>query len=157
MASGGLKLTVEAKGGEELVSMLNRLGLSLHDMRDAMSDVGDHAKRYFSGQVFASRGGAIGQPWPALSPRYAVRKARTYAGRQPLVRTGLMQRSFTSNPSAMQVVIGNSDPVFKYHQSSAARHKLPRRAMIGIYSGLSRDVRNTVGDSLARKIKEAER
>lgn len=140
MARTGLDLDVRLEGEEQVKAMLTGLGLDLRDMKGAMTDVGENAKRFFSGQVFASRGGALGKSWPPLSPRYAVEKAKRYPGRPPLVRTGLMQRSFTSSPSPMSVTIGNDAPHFPYHQSSAARKRLPRRMMIGIYNGLERDV-----------------
>lgn len=145
-------MKLEVKGAAEIQQLLTGVGLDMTDLKGAMTEVGDHAKKYFGGQVFASRGGALGQPWPRLSPAYAVQKAKRYPGRPPLVRSGLMQRSFTSKPSPMSVTIGNDAPWFKYHQSSAARTKIPRRVMIGVYSGMQSDVTNIIANALAKKI-----
>lgn len=150
-----LELDLEIKGVKEVTKMLTNVGLDVRDLKGAMADVGDHAKKYFGGQVFASRGGVLGQTWPRLSPSYAARKAKRYPGRPVLVRTGLMQRSFTSTPSNMSVTIGNDAPWFKYHQSSAARTKIPRRVMIGIYNGMQEDVTGIIATALAKKIKRS--
>lgn len=147
-----LDIRLEVKGDKEIVQMLAGVGLDVKDLRGAMADVGTHAKKYFGGQVFASRGGALGQSWPRLSANYAAQKAKRFPGRPPLVRTGIMQRSFTSNPSAMSVTIGNNAPWFKYHQSSAPRTKIPRRVMIGVYSGMQSDVTNIIAKALSQKI-----
>jgi phage gpG-like protein len=144
---------ITLQGEAEVLKILTRVGLAMDDLEGAMSDVGQHAIKYFSGQVFASRGSVIGQPWAPLNPTYAAHKARLYPGRPPLVRTGLMQRSFTSDPSKMQVTIGNSAPYFQYHQSSAERSKLPRRAMIGLSEQLQSDIVETVRSSLINKIR----
>lgn len=147
-----LELTLEVKGDKEIKQMLTGLGLDVKDLKGAMTDVGDHAKKYFGGQVFASRGGVLGQNWPRLSPAYAAQKAKRYPGRPVLVRTGVMQRSFTSKPSNMSVTISNDAPWFKYHQSSAARTKIPRRVMIGVYNGMQSDVTNIIARALTKKI-----
>lgn len=147
-----LELSLEVKNAEQVAKMLTNIGLDINDLQGAMSDVGDHAKKYFGGQVFASRGGVLGQTWPRLSTAYAARKAKRYPGRPVLVRTGLMQRSFTSKPTAMSVTITNNAPYFKYHQSSAARKKIPRRVMIGIYTGMQTDVTNIIAAALTKKI-----
>lgn len=147
-----LDMRLEVKGDKEIVKMLTGVGLDVKDLKGAMTDVGNHAKKYFGGQVFASRGGVLGQTWPRLSSAYAAQKAKRYPGRPVLVRTGVMQRSFVSNPSNMSVTISNDDPKFKYHQSSAARKKIPRRVMIGVYSGMQSDVTNIIARALTKKI-----
>lgn len=145
---------VAVEGATQVETMLTGLGLDLKDMRDAMDEVGTKAIKVFSGQVFASRGSFLGQPWPALSPRYAAQKARRYPGRPPLIRTGAMQRSFTKGVEDMSVTIGNSDFKFPYHQSSAPHTKVPRRVMLGVYEGMQNDITNAVADSLTRKIRQ---
>lgn len=150
-----LELSLEVKGVEQVTRMLTNIGADVQDLKGAMTEVGEHAKKYFGGQVFASRGGVLGQPWPRLSPGYASQKAKRYPGRPVLVRSGLMQRSFTSKPSAMSVTIGNDAPWFKYHQSSAARKKIPRRVMIGVYNGMQSDVTKIIAAALSEKIKRS--
>lgn len=149
-----LDMQLEVKGTEQVKLMLTNIGADVHDLKGAMTEVGEHAKKYFGGQVFASRGGVLGQSWPRLSPGYAAQKAKRYPGRPPLVRTGLMQRSFVSSASSMSVSITNDAPYFKYHQSSEARDKIPRRVMIGIYSNMQADVTSIIAAALARRIKQ---
>lgn len=49
-----------------------------------------------------------------------------------LEKTGTMRGSFYSDVAADTAVLGNNSPYFKYHQSNAARTKLPRRVMMDI-------------------------
>lgn len=152
--ANSLDITLEALGEEQIKSMLTGLGLDLRNMRGAMNEVGRGAIKTFSGPVFVSRGQRIGEPWPRLSEAYAAQKAKRYAGRPLLVRTGTMQQSFKYTSTGMSVTIYNDDPKFVYHQSTAAREKIPRRAMIGIYRGLDDDVKRTIAAVIARKINE---
>ena len=149
-----LELTLEALGEERIRTFLSGVGLDLRNLRGAMNEVGRGAVKTFSGPVFTSRGQFIGESWPRLSDDYAARKAKKYPGRPVLVRTGEMQGGFKYESTGMSVTIYNPVPHFIYHQSTAPRTKIPRRAMIGIYKGLDADVRNTVSAVIARKIQE---
>ena len=149
-----LELKLEALGEDRIRTFLNGVSLDLRNLRGAMNEVGRGAVKTFSGPVFASRGQFIGESWPRLSDDYAARKAKKYSGRPVLVRTGEMQGGFKYESTGMSVTIYNPVPHFVYHQSTAPRTKIPRRAMIGIYKGLDADVRNTVAAVIARKIQE---
>lgn len=147
-------IQLEVDGEERIKQMLSQLGLDFKDLRGAMNEVGRQNVKFFSGNVFASRGGAIGQPWQRLNDRYAAQKAKKWGSKPILVRTGKMQRSFKYQATSMDVTISNTDPKFKYHQSSDTRYVLPRRAMIGVYGTLQRDVTSVIGKVLADKIKK---
>lgn len=60
-------ITIEITGAEELTNKLvaftgGHLGqMSLHR---SMGAIGLYLTRFFSGEVFASRGGVISHPWP---------------------------------------------------------------------------------------------
>lgn len=149
----GLNVSIKMEGGEAVAAMLGKLGLDMKDLRGAMHDVGTNATTFFSGNVFASRGSVIGERWAPLNARYAVHKARRWPGRPPLVRTGLMQRSFRSTASSMHVTITNAAPYFRYHQSAEARHKIPRRVMLKLTDRVVSDAKALVAKSLADKIK----
>lgn len=152
-----LDVRLEVKGDKEVRQMLTGLGLDLRNLRGAMNEVGRDTIKYFRGPVFVSRGSVINQPWQRLTNRYAAQKAKRYPGRPILVRTGKMQGSFSYSSTGTSVLIFNTDPKFKYHQSSAQRHVLPRRAMIGIYNGMEADVTATIAKVIAQKIKERSR
>lgn len=155
--ANSLELTLEMIGEEKIKSMISGLGLDMKDLKPAMEEVGRGAVKTFSGVVFTSRGQRIGENWPRLSPGYAARKAKRYAGSPVLVRTGAMKSRFTHAADNTSVTISNPDPKFRYHQSSAPRSKIPRRAMIGIYPSLNSDVKRSVAAVIARKIKERSR
>lgn len=76
------------------------------------------------------------------------------SARQPLV-TGHpdgMQFSFYANADANSVVIGNSQPYFKYHQSTAPRTRLPRRQMLGINDDVRGIAQQLIQADIAAKI-----
>ncbi|MDQ0923342.1 hypothetical protein QF038_001850 [Pseudarthrobacter sp. W1I19] len=121
----GLNMKIEITGDKATMDRLAAMGDSLERMPDAMRETGTYLREFFSGEVFASHGGAIGMAWPRLSPRTEAEKAREFPGRPMLVRTGLMQRSFRSSFTDSSVRVRNTAPYFKYHQSDLPRTKLP--------------------------------
>jgi hypothetical protein len=121
--------TIVVAGVGELNLRLDTAARTIKDLSPAMKDSGDYLVNFFSGVVFASRGGAIGKPWPALNPRYAVWKAERYPGRPPLIRTGLMNRSFRRDYGALSAKIYNEAEYFKYHQQGLG---VPERVMMAI-------------------------
>ncbi|MEV0360081.1 hypothetical protein AB0H71_28885 [Nocardia sp. NPDC050697] len=147
-----MTLDLEVDGAKPIVQMLALIGGDLHDLRGAMQDIGRAGKPFFSGQVFASRGGVVGERWARLSPAYARWKARAYPGRPPLVRSGVMQRSFFYRTTSMSVTFGNHAPYFGYHQSSAERRKIPRRVMLKLTNQFHDDVVRIIAQGLARRI-----
>lgn len=151
-----LELSLEVSGEEQIKTMLTGLGMDLRNLRGAMNEVGRTQIKYFSGNVFASRGATIngGQRWQRLNDKYAARKAKKYPGRPLLVATGKMQGSFKYDSTGMSVTIYNTDPKFEYHQSSDTRRVLPRRVMLGVYSTMQRDVTTTIAKVISEKIKQ---
>ncbi|MCA4995106.1 hypothetical protein HWD35_10320 [Tsukamurella tyrosinosolvens] len=155
--TSGLALSLQLVGEAQIRSYLNGVGLDLRNMRGAMNEVGRNSIKYFSGTVFVSRGQSINQRWPRLSAGYAAQKARTFPGRPPLIRTDKMRTSFAYRSTGLSATIYNTDPKFKYHQSTAPRTKIPRRAMLGVSRQLEQDVTRTLGLALAQKIKARSR
>lgn len=155
--SDALALSLKILGDRQIRDFLDGVGMDLRNMRGAMNEVGRNSIKYFSGTVFVSRGRSIHQPWPRLSAKYAARKARTFPGRPPLVRTDQMRSSFAYRSTGLTVTIYNTDSKFKYHQSTAPRKKIPRRAMLGINARLEQDVTRTIGLYMAQKIQRRSR
>lgn len=149
-------VSIQISGDKEVAKMLNDLGLEVKDLRPAMQDVGKYLKGFFAGEVFASRGGAIGERWPRLSNRYATQKAKKYPGRPMLVRTGLMQKSFTYKSQPLQVEISNKAPHFPYHQSSEPRTIMPYRPMMKVEAGDAQydKIVEIINARIARTVKE---
>lgn len=150
----GSDVSIKLENAKQIEAMLTGLGLDMKDLRGAMADVGTSAKKFFGGQVFASRGEVIGESWQRLNDKYAAQKARKWPGRPLLIRTGLMQRSFSYSTTPMSVTVTNTAPYFKYHQSSETRYILPRRAMIGVSTTMQSDVTNIIAVALAKKIQQ---
>ena len=150
-----MKIDIKITGDKDVQTKLKRLGSSITYMRDAMENIGDDAAKYYSSKAFDSRGGVFGARWIPLNAKYAARKAKRYPGRPPLVATGDMRDSFTYVASSNQVIVSNSAPYYKYHQSTLGRTIMPRRAMAGINEPIKKIVKDRIKESISLKIKGA--
>ncbi len=151
--SSGQNVTITITGLDEAQRTLTGAKSAVENLQPAMTDIGKYLARFFSSEVFASRGGVIGEPWPALNARYASYKAKRYPGRPPLVRTGLMQRSFISNSGASFARVTNSADYFDYHQLGGS--KLPARVMMKVDETRAREIVGIVERYLAQKVAAA--
>ncbi len=152
-----MSISVEAKltGDAKFMNKLKGLGdIDALDFHDALSKIGKGMTDYYGGQAYESQGGALGMPWAKLAPSTQAFKIKHYVqyAAVPLMATGAMKSSFTSKASARQLVVSNTAPYFVYHQSSAPRHKLPRRAMFGINSPIKLIIKTILTADLEAKI-----
>lgn len=150
-----LSIQIKVNGSEEVRRKMVKLGSSLYDFSGAMDKIGKAGSKYFQGPAWLSQGGVFGNKWAELSTDYAGRKAKTYPGRGPLVKTGGMQKSFYHKSSKSSVIIGNKASQFKYHQSTLPRRKIPRRQMIGASDGFKKIVRDIMKEDIKNKIRSA--
>jgi len=95
-----------------------------------MDKTGNYLTGFFSGQVFASRGGVFGHPWPRLRDNYAAQKAKEFPGRPPLIRTGLMNRSFKKDAGRLSVKVFNEVWYSRFHQEGT--RNMPQRVLMDI-------------------------
>lgn len=142
-------------GLAELRSQLRRMQQGVDQTRTQLDDAGDLLTNYFSGQVFASRGGVLGESWPKLSDAYAARKARTFPGRPPMIRTGKLNQGFTYDITPERLRIRNTVEYFKYHQSDRERTKMPRRVMMKLTDQLKTDVTRVIDRKLTSGLRGA--
>lgn len=120
---------VTIKGDKEFrEKLLAFVGQGL-DLKKSMNETGDYLTRFWSGEVFVSRGGVINERWADLNPSYAAWKARMWPGRPPLVRTGLMQQGFRHKSTKLSTELWNEAEYFKYHQEGWG---VPERVMMKV-------------------------
>lgn len=151
-----LSVQIVIQGDKETIQRLGKLGTSLLSFQMAMREIGSELTSYFSNQVFASQGGALGERWDPLKPKTKLDKAKKYPGAQPLVRTGEMKNSFEDEyPNLNSVVIGNTAPWFPYHQSKAPRSKLPRRPMMSTGGNVKSIVAKIIDADVRNKLTKA--
>lgn len=148
-----LQVTVVVSGNKEVQEKLKKLGQSFFMLRSAMDSIGDSLEKYYRDVAFTSQGGVFGAKWARLSPKYAARKAKKYPGRSPLVLTGKMQRGFDHEADNSSVRIYNESPHFVYHQSTAPRLKLPRRAMMGVNAPVRATIQKIMKNEIEAKIR----
>jgi len=150
-----MNVSITITGTREVRAKIKKLGSSIYDLKSSMSVIGRQAADYYANQGMLSQGGVFGSGWKPLSARYAARKAKLYPGRPILVATGTMKDSFNYSATSTSVLVGNTAPQFKYHQSSEPRTKIPRRPMLGVNDQIKRMVREELTREITQKIKAA--
>jgi hypothetical protein len=146
-----IRFTIQ--GDKELTEKLRKFGVSVLDLSDSMDKTGDYLTRFFSGEVFASRGQIFGKPWPSLNDNYAAFKARTFPGRPPLIRSGLMNRSFKHKSTKLTASLWNEAEYFDYHQEGRG---VPERVMMHVDEKRERSIIGFISDDINGKMKAAD-
>jgi phage gpG-like protein len=150
MAISKAPITITIEGANRISIDLGKLAAQLSDLSPAMKESGDYLTGFYSGEVFASRGGVIGKPWPSLTPSYAVWKAEQFPGRPPLIRTGEMNRSFKYEFGAVHARIFNTAKYFDAHQQGTRR--VPARVMMALDLQRARRVQTIINNYVAKKV-----
>ncbi len=116
-----IELGVEVEGEKQLSRGLGLIAEDLDDFSKPLSKSSTLLLKTFD-QNFRTRGGLFGK-W---APRKTIRP-------WPLLEeTGETRYGFISAVTPSRLVIGNTSPKFKYHQSNKPRRKIPRRVMMMI-------------------------
>lgn len=123
------EIRVRIDGDKELVEKFRSFTGKQMDLSRSMGATGLYLTRFFAGEVFASRGGVVGKRWPRLNENYAAWKARRWPGRPPLIRTGLMNRSFKHKSTQLTTSLWNEAKYFDYHQDGRG---VPPRVMMRV-------------------------
>lgn len=145
---------IKVEGGDELASRIDKFGTSILDLSDSMENIGNYFDDFFSGQVFASRGQVIGEPWARLNDSYAAWKARKFPGRPPLIRTGLMQRSFKHRSTKLSVSLMNEAEYFDFVNDGT--RNMPARVMMKIDQARESRIISFVEEDLNSKQRAAD-
>lgn len=144
------RTVVTISGDEELRRRLNRVVAQVGNLTDPMKDIGKYMTDFFAGEVFASQGRVIGEPWAPLSDSYARWKAKRFPGRPPLIQRGTMQKAFKSRPGRMSVLLYNDDEKFPTHQEGTLR--VPARVMMKVDEKRRQRARDILADHIERAI-----
>ena len=146
-----MKLTVEVKGGPQIIQKLSGLSNELNNFSSALRDTGSFLKDFYSKAPFATQGSIYGSRWQPLSPKYAQWKAKRFPGRGLLERTGMMRRSFDFQSTSNFLRLYNTAPYFAVHQVGGER--MPRRVMIQLTDRLTEIIVGKFKESLVKKIR----
>jgi phage gpG-like protein len=136
-----VRISIKLEGDQVVDRMLKGIEERAQDMSGAWPSVLAEFRKIVT-QAFATEGKSTDAgAWKPLRPstrRERLRQGFSAAG-PILQRTLRLQRSLTSDASGSLVawnprrlLIGTFVEYFPYHQSSAPRSKLPRRAMIAL-------------------------
>lgn len=147
-----MDIEIQVTGVHKSELMLSAAKRAVEGRTTTFSQIGKHLAKFFSGQVFASRGGVIDEPWPKLDAAYAAWKAKHYPGAIPLVRTGKMQHGFRYQAGPNFVRMYNTAKYFKYHQSDEPREKIPRRVMMKVDDQRRQDIAVIIAENIREEI-----
>lgn len=150
-----MQVTIQIVGDKQVEAALTKLGSDLLMLKEAMTQIGAEAARYYGDEGMRSQGQVFDQDWQRLSDKYSVWKAKHYPGRGILERTGKLAGSFYFEADDNSVRVGNSVDYFKYHQSTEQRTKIPRRAPMGINDTLKQMIKTVIEADIRRKIDSA--
>ena len=125
------EFTITLEGEKQLSRRILKLADNVQDFRPELSKSTSFLKNFFGGEVFATRGGAIGESW--------VKRKKAYSW-PILERSGKMRRSFKTKAEKLRGEVWNAVRYFKYHQSRLPRHKLPRRVMMKLTNQLKDEI-----------------
>ena len=116
---------IQIKGEEKLKAGLIQLAARLRVGREPLI----RTKYYMLDQIkrnFASQGALFGEPWEPLTPMTIEMKRQEGFPATPLVRTGRMREAFFGLVGRDELLIKNSMPYFKKHQSIRERDRMIR-------------------------------
>lgn len=133
-------LTWSIEGEKQLSRNLLLLADRVKDWTPAFKDASEYLKDVFSGSVFDTEGASVDEHWSPLSKAYALKKAQKYPGKGILEATGNMRAGFMTLWRPDMAQVWNRVEYFKYHQSNAPRHVLPRRVMMKIANAQKEEV-----------------
>ncbi len=121
-----LQLDFSIEGTERVSRVLNVPIDGVKDFRKPLTDVSKTLLKTFD-MNFSARGGLYGG-WAPRKPQY---KGGIRIDNWPLLeKSGKMRKSFKSDVRKDSLELTNSQRYFVYHQSNAARTRLPRRVMM---------------------------
>lgn len=176
LGSGGyITIQFDYDGANGISSIQRRLatfGQSIEHMEPAWDYIGKQLLRDFA-KNFAQEGGVFGgySRWPQLASSTVAERARTmgpwFAAHPILVRTGRLEASVEQRGAsgnvyevgANSLTIGTTVPYAVYHNSSAPRKHLPRRAIVGLsnqrkgFGGRSGSIVGILQDYLAYQLR----
>ena len=120
-------------GDTKFKKKLTVFSANLANSKVALKRVGEMLLDNYQ-QNFKTEGSTLNSPWKPLSASIQIAKIQSGFGSKGILeRTGKLKNSIKMlKLNKYLLEIGSENNYFRYHQSSAARNKLPRRKMIDI-------------------------
>lgn len=127
-----IDLKWKIEGEKQLARRMNIISKGVKTYTPVFKDAANKLKAVF--EDFGNEGREIGESWEKLKPSTIEQKSKKGYSSSPLIKTGDMQKSFTTLYKTDYAAVWNTTSYFKYHQSSSPRSKLPRRVMMKLGS-----------------------
>lgn len=148
-----MQIAITIRGDKATIQKLEKMGQSFFNFKSEMEEIGTLVKLYAAGQAMASQGGVFNAKWPALSPKYAVWKAKHFPGRGPLIRSGNMSRRYEFSAKEQSVTIRNAADYFRWHQTGTST--MPQRLSLAVNDIQKRMMVQIIDAGVKRKIERA--
>jgi hypothetical protein len=147
-----LRITATTSGMERVIDRLLRVERNITDLTPVWPDV-VMAFRAIETRAFETEGGSTDSgSWPELAESTVAERARARAGAgegfgeggpaHPILqRSGKLKRALTlegvnsnvvTTPTSLRYTLSEQVSYFAFHQSTGARHRLPRRAPVSL-------------------------
>ena len=139
------EFTITLEGEKQLSRRILKLADGIKDFRPELQKSTNFLKGFFGGEVFDSRGAAIGEPWVARKKFYPY---------PILEKSGRMRKSFKTMAEKLRGEVWNAVTYFKYHQSRMPRHRLPRRIMMKLTNQLKDEIIQIFHKGLYNRIRK---
>ena len=136
-----IKWTIE--GEKQLSRRLTKLGKNVEDFRPEFKKSTRFLKGFFGGEVFSTKGGAIGERWKPRKQSYSW---------SILERSGKMRKSFRDRVEKLSAEVYNAMDYFKYHQSRMPRRRLPRRVMMKLTDQVKNKIVSIFHEGLWKRV-----
>jgi hypothetical protein len=150
MSDVNIKISVE--GSKQFRARFKKFGSTILELDRAMNDSGKYLSKFFSGQMFTSRGGIVGKPWQPLNDDYAADKARRFPGRPPLIRSGAMNRGYRHDAKSSSVFMFNKQFYFEFHQNG---NGVPQRITMALDGPRLTKVGEFIGNNIEQNMETA--
>lgn len=136
---------------------LRKLSASMSDMSPAMQSIGEDLIENIR-LGFRDSTDPWGNQWRKLSPVTIARRRKN--SDKPLLDTGALRNSFTSQYSATSVVVGTRDPKARKHQFGVLPNRIPARPFMPIRDdqvslpvGWQEDVSDTISHFINKSLR----
>ncbi|MFA6048277.1 MAG: hypothetical protein WC737_05730 [Parcubacteria group bacterium] len=113
-----MQISFEIEGEVQLARRIRNITSTIKNFKGVFKNIGTYLVYFFKNDVFNTEGSVFGENW--ASGKYYNK----------LQRSGRMRNSFIHKEGKDYVLVTNTAPYFKYHQSRLPRRKLPRRVMM---------------------------
>lgn len=132
----------------DALAAIDRAIAALDDPARVLGNIGESLRTNIQDR-FATEAGPDGTPWPALSPRYARRKARKHPGKGMLIADSVLHDTIVWQVHGSTLEVGTNTPYGRTHQLGDDDRNIPARPWLGTSPSDDEEILGIAHDYLA--------